>query len=213
MEPYNDMLPIMLSPFGYNPEEWIKHPKLWLDEYILHRKLPKYEIYYKDCEYPDFCGYYAVLVLCDRIFSTPIFYMTTEIARVNVIILTLLNITGYCEIASELQELLQRLLKNTYDVRKLPKSFATKKSEKHRKALSKSLDNYSDEPYISQVDIKEKIVAMLQNYNLNVNHISNGSIMAILAEDYDINVSGRSVKIACNEIRRDTVRVGLRSVI
>jgi hypothetical protein len=223
MESYSDELPITVSQFEYIPEEWIKHPKLWLDDYIRCRKLSKYEVYYTDSDDTPSCGYHAILILCDRTFSTPTFYMTTDIAKTNVIILALLNITGYCETAIELQDLLSGLLLNIENImhseaQKSPKSFATKKTKKtkeckQRLALSKSLDNYSDEPYISQSDIKEKILGLSKKYNLNINHASTGTIIAILAEDYDINVSGRSVKVACNEIRRDSSHKGWNSSI
>jgi F420-dependent methylenetetrahydromethanopterin dehydrogenase len=210
MEPYDDKLPITACQFEYISKEWDKHPKLWLDDYIQYRKLPAYEVYYTDSDNISHSGYHAILILCDRTFSTPTFYMTTDIAKTNVIILALLNIAGYCETAMELQELISELIENieNSDAQKLPKSFATKKNCKSRMALSKSLDNYSDEPYISASEIKEKVYMMLKKYNLNINRVAIGTIIAILAEDYEINVSGRSVKIACNEIRRDSSRKG-----
>lgn len=192
----HDKMTITVSPFEYNPAEWSRHPKLWLDQYICHRGLPKYEVYYRDCEYAEIGGYHAILILCDRTFSTPAYYSSTEIAKTNAIILTLLNIAGYCETAEELETRMISLLQTE----KSPKSFATRKIR-----LTKSLDG-SDEPYVSPSEIKEKVFATLKDYDLNINETRDSSIMAILKEDYNINVSKRSVKIACNEIRRDSVR-------
>lgn len=193
---FHDKMPVTVSQFEYNPIEWLKHPGIWLDQYVCHRNLPKYEVYYRDCEYTDIGGYHAILILGDRSFLTPGYYSSTDTAKTNAVILTLLNIAGYCETANELQGKLINLLHTEGS----PKPFAT------RKNLTRSLDSYSDEPNISPSEIKEKVVATLRDYDLDINFIKNRSIMAILKDDYNIRVSKRSIQIACGEIRHDRAR-------
>lgn len=197
MDNYRDSLRITVSPFEYNPVEWLKHPRIWLDQYIEHKNLGKCEVYYRDTDDSGRHGYYAILILCDRSFLTSASYMSADIAKTNAIILGLLNIAGYCETAAELQSNLVNLL---HSEKGSPKSFATKKV-----SLAKSLDSYSTELDISQSEIKEKVELTLKEYNLNINNTKESSLLKILKDDYNIVVSKRSIKIACNDIRRDRV--------
>jgi len=187
MESQYDKLPIMISPFEYNPEEWTDRPKIWLDRFVYQNKLDPYDITYKSIDLEGSEGYLATLILNEREFTLGSYYRSVSGAQANVIILALLNITGYCETAAELQMLLTDAIRKG--------TFATQHKSRENQVQSRN------EPFISSKEIKEKVKLVLQ-YS-DDEYISIGEMSNILRDEYGINVSKRSIKAAWFCINRD----------
>ena len=98
-----DPFPTTVLPFFYDPKEWEKPPKLYLMDYIREHDVYRYKIIY---EGDPISGYYSSLIICGRKFSASTIFETVQKSRENIIILTLLNCTAYCDTAEELQNLI-----------------------------------------------------------------------------------------------------------
>lgn len=131
----DDMI-ITVLPFEYNRSEWARHPAEWLDYILRHKKSENpnirlsYNIIYSNDGLLYNEGYLATLIIDNRVFELPLSYMTTNVAKANVIILALLNIVGYCESVNDLiDKIISYLLSNrNFSFATRPVSIANSKS-------------------------------------------------------------------------------------
>ena len=89
-------------PFVYEAKDWPKSPRTYLQEYTLRKGLSYCIFYVRDNAMFD--AIHMTLILDNEIYEASQHFYKLDIAEHNIIILTLINIYGYCDSASELQK-------------------------------------------------------------------------------------------------------------
>lgn len=114
-----DPFPTTVLPFEYDPVEWKKSPKSYMDDYLRNFGSPLCRIENSE---DDEKGYFSSLEICGHEFTTSTTFRTVERSEQNVIILALLNMIRYCETAKELQNIIASRMGNQKVSKKLSKS-------------------------------------------------------------------------------------------
>lgn len=98
--------PLTMLPFIYDPNEWIKSPKIYLSEYALINGFQPTIFSYRELQDGQYQVYQISVLVGGQKYSINKNFNSLKIAEHNICILALLNIYGVCSNAIELQQLI-----------------------------------------------------------------------------------------------------------